>query len=118
MDNNNGIPNTPLTKRNMTLPPPNSAFNPMNNNMNNNVNENNQDVDLPSMEEIQDNRGNTQNPENYFNNNNFNNNMNNNINYNNNFDNQNRNENNEDNSSGVPPLPSNNEYPQYPPNPY
>ena len=123
MANNNGIPNTPLSKRNMSLPPPqNQQFNQMNNNMN----DNNQDMDLPSMEELEENKINVTDEGNFnneFNNNNFNENYNNNNNnydnynnYNNNFNNnQNMNENNNDNNEPpLPPLPQDNNYPEYP----
>ena len=124
MANNNGIPNTPLSKRNMSLPPPqNQQFNQMNNNMN----DNNQDMDLPSMEELEENKINVTDEGNFNNefnnNNNFNENYNNNNNnydnynnYNNNFNNnQNMNENNNDNNEPpLPPLPQDNNYPEYP----
>ena len=125
---NNGIPNTPLSKRNMNMPlnngPPNPNFNQMNNNMNDD-----QDIDLPSMEEVEDHGYKNQNNFNndYNNNNNFNNNSENNTfgNDNNNYNNYNneqymknnmdeRNDNNE--LPPLPPLPPNNEYPEYPPN--
>ena len=129
MANNNGIPNTPLSKRNMSLPPPqNQQFNQMNNNMNNNMNDNNQDMDLPSMEELEENKINVTDEGNFNNefnngNNNFNENYNNNNNYdnyNNNYNNdfnnnQNMNENNNDNNEPpLPPLSQDNNYPEYP----
>jgi len=131
---NNGIPNTPLSKRNMNMNmnlnngPPNPTFGQMNNNMNDN-----QDIDLPSMEEVEDNGNNNQdNFNNDYNNNNFNNNNygnntfgNDNNNYDNNYNNfnngQNMNnmgENNyNDNNNELPPPPQNNEYPEYPSKP-
>ena len=132
---NNGIPNTPLSKRNMNMNmnlnngPPNPTFGQMNNN---NMNDN-QDIDLPSMEEVEDNGNNNQdNFNNDYNNNNFNNNNygnntfgNDNNNYDNNYNNfnngQNMNnmgENNyNDNNNELPPPPQNNEYPEYPSKP-
>ena len=132
---NNGIPNTPLSKRNMNMnmnlnngPSVNPTFGQMNNNMNDN-----QDIDLPSMEEVEDNGNNNQdNFNNDYNNNNFNNNNygnntfgNDNNNYDNNYNNfnngQNMNnmgENNyNDNNNELPPPPQNNEYPEYPSKP-
>ena len=125
MMNNNGIPNTPLSKRNMTMPlnngPPNQGYNQMNNN-------DNQEMDLPSMEEVEDNRIDKPNQDDFNNNNNnyenntFGNDNNNNYNYDNNYNNYNNNDNmnmnmDNNNENSLPPLPQNNEYPEYPPNP-
>ena len=115
MMNNNGIPNTPLSKGNINVPPPNQPYNQMSDN------NDNQDMDLPSMEEIEDNKNDNQNQYGFNNNNNFNNNYENNTfdnnrnNYDNNYNN-NQNTNMDDNNNLPPPLPPNNEYPQFPPN--